>query len=408
MTKPWLSVIGIGEDGLDGLSASARALLDAADIVAGGERHLAMMPKKTHDLLKWPTPLEDLFDDLAKHGAAGRQVAVLATGNPMLYGVGVKLSMRFTADEMTVIPGSSAFDMACARLVWPQAETACLTVHGRPVETVNGHLRPGARLVLLCRDGKSPREIAAELVKLGYGGSAMTALCRMGGPNEDRIDALAADWPEEPTDDFVSVGIHCVAVDGAKAYSRAPGLPDEAFRNDGQMTKREVRAITLAALQPKPGETLWDIGAGCGSIAIEWMRAAEHGAAVAIERSKGRASLIAENAAALGTPKLELVIGTAPEALTELGQPDAVFIGGGITADGVFDAAWLALPPGGRLVANVVTAEGEARVLALHQQHGGELRRLEISRAMPRGDFNMWRALAPVTQWSVTKPSQGI
>ncbi len=401
--SPWLSVIGIGEDGLEGLSASARALLDAADIVAGGDRHLAMMPKQTHDLLAWPTPLEDLFDDLAKHGAAGRQVAVLATGNPMWYGVGVKLSARFKPEEMTVIPGSSAFDMACARLVWPQAETACLTVHGRPVETVNGHLRPGARLVVLCRDGRSPREIAAELVKLGYGGSAMTALCRMGGPNEVRVDATAADWPDEPTDDFVSVGIHCVADDGAKAYSRSPGLPDEAFRHDGQLTKREVRAMTLAALQPKPGETLWDIGAGCGSIAIEWMRASEHGAAVAIERSKARAGLIAENSAALGTPKLELVIGAAPEALADLGQPDAVFIGGGIATDGVFDAAWQALPPGGRLTANVVTAEGEARVLALHNQFGGELRRLEISRAEPRGDFNMWRALAPVTQWSVTK-----
>jgi len=402
-SSPWLYVIGIGEDGLDGLNPAARALLEAADVFSGGERHLAMLGDEHSDRRAWPTPLEDQFDELAAEGAAGRKVAVLATGNPMWYGVGVKLSRRFEPAEMVVVPSASAFDMVCARMAWALAETSCLTVHGRPVEQVNGHLLPNARLVILCRDGKSPREIAAELVSAGYGQSPMTALSQLGGPEEAHIEATAETWPNSPTHDFVTVAVACVAGENARSHARMPGLPDAAFRHDGQLTKREVRAVTLAALAPRPGETLWDIGAGCGSIGIEWLRTARHGSAIAIEHNTDRAALITENAAALGTPLLKLVIGRAPEALASLAPPDAIFIGGGISNDGVFAAAWDALGPGGRLVANTVTTQGEARLLALHQEFGGELRRIAISRAEPTGRFNNWRGLAPVTQWNVEK-----
>lgn len=403
MTAPWLAVIGIGEDGLDGLNPAARALLQTADVIAGGERHLAMVGDRHSDKRPWPTPLEDQFDELAAEGANGRKVAVLATGNPMWYGVGVKLSQRFEASEMVVVPSASAFDLACARMAWALAETRCLTVHGRPVEMVNGHLLPGARLIVLCRDGKSPREIAAELVKASYGQSPMTALSQLGGAEEARTEATAESWPQTPTHDFVTVAIDCRAGDGARADARVPGLPDEAFRHDGQLTKREVRAVTLAALAPRPGETLWDIGAGCGSVAIEWLRTAPHGAAVAIESNFERAALIAENAAALGTPQLQLVIGRAPAALEGLDRPQAIFIGGGISNDGVFESAWAALAPGGRLVANTVTAQGEAKLLAGHEEFGGELRRISISRSEQNGPLSIWRGLAPVTQWNVEK-----
>jgi precorrin-6Y C5,15-methyltransferase (decarboxylating) len=407
VTAPWLAVIGIGEDGLDGLNPAARALLEAADVIAGGERHLAMLGDQAADarpdLRPWPTPLEDLFDELAAAGAAGRRVVVLATGNPMWYGVGVKLSQRFQAAEMIVLPSASAFDLACARMAWAQAETHCLTVHGRPIGMINGHLTSAARLVVLCRDGKSPREIAAELVRAGFGQSSMTALSQLGGPDEARLDGLAESWSDAPTHDFVTVAIACAAGPDARVLTRAPGLPDDAFRHDGQLTKREVRAVTLSALGPHPGGTLWDIGAGCGSIAIEWMRQSRHASAIAIESDAGRAALISENAATLGAPLLKLVIGRAPEALDGLDRPDAVFIGGGLSNDGVFEAAWRALKTGGRLVANTVTTEGEARLLALHPELGGELRRIAISRAEPKGRFTNWRSLAPVTQWSVVK-----
>ncbi len=406
MSAPWLYVIGIGEDGITGLNPAARALLDAGDVFAGGERHLAMLGATHTDKRPWPTPLEDQFDELAAEGAKGRKVVVLATGNPMWYGVGVKLSRRFAAAEMVVVPSASAFDMACARMAWALAETACLTVHGRPVEMINGHILPAARLIILCRDGKSPREIAGMLVKAGFGQSPMTALSQLGGPDEDRVEASAENWPDTPTHDFVTVAVACLAGPDARMYARVPGLPDSAFRHDGQMTKREVRAMTLAALAPRPGETLWDIGAGCGSIAIEWLRSAPHCQAVAIESDPARAALITENAAALGTPLLKLVIGRAPEALADLRSPDVVFVGGGLSNDGVFEAAWQALGPHGRLVANTVTTQGEARLLALQSQYGGDLRRISISRAEQKGRFSNWCSLAPVTQWATKKSGE--
>jgi len=403
MTAPWLSVIGIGEDGPAGLNPAARTLLEAADVIAGGDRHLAMVADLKADKRPWPTPLDGLFDELAAIGADGGKVAVLATGNPMWYGVGVKLSYRFSAAEMVLVPSASAFDMACAAMAWAQAETTCLTVHGRPVEMVNAHLLPCARLVVLCRDGKSPGEIAAELVKAGYGQSPMTAMSQLGGADEARIEATAATWSDTPTHDFVTVAVECLADEGARIHARVPGLPDEAFRHDGQLTKREVRATTLAALGPRPGEVLWDVGAGCGSIAIEWMRSAGHGQAIAIEANAKRAALISENAAALGTPLLKLMIGKAPEVLADLTAPNAVFIGGGISGDGVFEAAWDALNTGGRLVANTVTSQGEAKLLGLQAEFGGDLRRISISRLDPQARVSIWRGMAPVTQWAVEK-----
>ena len=398
----WLAVVGIGEDGLEGLGAAARALIDGAEILVGGERHLAMIPPDDRPRRPWPTPLATLIDEIA--GMRGRRVCVLATGNPMWFGVGVALARRVPAEEMTVVPAPSAFALACARLGWSLGDVDTLTLHGRPVDLIVPAVQPGARLVVLSADADTPAAVAARLAALGYGPSAITVLERMGGPAERRLDGTAASWGTPAVDPFNTLAITCRAEPGVLRRPRLAGLPDDAFDHDGQMTKREVRAATLAALAPAPGERLWDVGAGSGSVSIEWARADHRNRAIAIEPRADRCSRIAGNAAALGVPLVEIVGGRAPEALAGLAPPDAVFIGGGIGADGVVEACWQALPPGGRLVANAVTLEGEAAMVRHRERLGGDLTRIAVSRAEPVGPFTGWRPLMPVTQWAVTKP----
>jgi len=397
----WLSIVGIGEDGLDGLSAAARTLIDDAAILIGGERHLAMVPDDGRERLPWPTPLINLVDEIVER--RDRQVCVLATGDPLYYGVGVTLAKRVPIDEMIIVPGPSAFALAAARLGWPRAETETLTLHGCPVSLVQSYIQPGARLLILSDSGATPAKVATLLAARGYGESRVTVLEHMGGPRDRQITGAAATWRQADVADFNTIAVECVADADAPLLSRVPGLPDDAFRHDGQLTKREVRAATLAALAPVPGQLLWDVGAGSGAIGIEWMRSHFTCRAVAIERDAARASTIAENAEQLGTPKLDVVNGEAPTALTELDSPDAIFIGGGVATSGVMETAWRSLTPGGRLVANVITLEGEQKLFAWQQSHGGALSQIAVSHAEPIGSFTGWAPSRPVTQYVATK-----
>jgi precorrin-6Y C5,15-methyltransferase (decarboxylating) len=401
--KPWLAVVGIGEDGIAGLAPAARALIETAEVLVGGARHLGMVPDHGAERIRWERPLTVTIDAIAAQ--RGRRVTVLASGDPMWYGIGVTLSRRFPQEEMAIVPQPSAFSLAAARLGWPLADCAAITLHGRPLDTLRLYLAPNRRILILSEDGSTPRLAAGLLTGLGWGPSELTVLAHLGGGGEAIVADAAHSWGDRPVPDLNTVAIACIPGPGARAFPQRAGLPDDAFEHDGQLTKREVRAATLAALASLPGETLWDVGAGCGSIAIEWLREGEGRSAIAIERNPTRAAVIARNAAALGVPELRIVVGTAPEALEGLPRPQAIFIGGGIGKAGLLPHAWASLLPGGRLVANVVSTEGEARLLEWHVQRGGVLTRIAVSRAEPVGPHHLWRPLAMVTQLAAVKPA---
>jgi precorrin-6Y C5,15-methyltransferase (decarboxylating) len=398
---PWLSIIGLGEDGLEGLTPTARALFDQAEVLIGGKRIFAMVPEDGRERLTWPSPLSALIEKIAAR--RGQRVCVLATGDPLHYGIGVTLASRVPIEEMTIVPAPSAYALACARLGWNRAAVETLSLHGRPLEPLHASVQPGAKLLLLGNGAGTPAEVAALLRGRGYGPSRIVVFEHMGGPRERRHEGRAEDWDAEGVADFNTVAVDCVAGPGAALLPRTPGLPDAAFRHDGQMTKRELRAITLAALAPVPGQLLWDVGAGAGSVAIEWLRSDPRCRAIAIEREPDRIALIVGNADALGVPGLEIVEGEAPAALEGLEPPDAVFLGGGVRTPGVFETAWAALKPGGRLVANAVTLEGTAALARWYGEHDGELIRIAISRAGPVGGATVLRPLMPVTQLRLVK-----
>jgi precorrin-6Y C5,15-methyltransferase (decarboxylating) len=398
----WLAVIGIGEDGLSGLSPAARALVESAELIVGGERHLALVGEARGERLAWRQPLADTVALIAAR--RGRPVAVLASGDPLHYGVGAMLARHFPAEEMLVLPQPSAFSLAAARLLWPLEDCVMLSLHGRPVEALRLHLAPGARIIALTTDGDTPVQAAKLLAEAGWGPSAMTVFAQMGGERERRLDATAETWPLGRVANLNTLAVECRPGAAARSLSRLAGLPDDAFENDGQLTKRAVRAATLAALAPVTGELLWDVGAGCGAIAIEWLRSGRGMHAVAVERDAMRSAVIARNAARLGVPELRVVQDAAPEALAGLPAPDAIFLGGGVSDGRLWEAAWRALKPGGRLVANAVTLEGEAELLRWQRRGHGELTRLAVSRAEPVGGYHGWRALMTVTQLQLTKP----
>ncbi len=400
---PWLSVLGIGEDGLAALPPAARTLIEGAEVIVGGARVLAMLPNGSAERLTWDSPLSRTLDAIAEH--RGRRVAVLATGDPMFFGIGATLAHRFAAEEMTVIPHVGAIALACARQGWPEAEVEAVTLHGRPLALLNFHMLPGARLVILSENGETPRNVAAALAAAGYGASPLSVFEHLGGANERRIEGQARDWGARAVADLNTIAVECRAESSAVIRPRVPGLPDSAFESDGQLTKREVRAVTLAALQPLPRALLWDVGAGSGSISIEWLRAERTAEAVAIERNPDRAARIARNALALGVPRLRIVTGQAPQALEALPQPDAVFVGGAVSHRDVLESCFDRLRPGGRFVANAVTVEGEAGLFQFRERHGGELTRLAVSRLEPVGPSHGWRALRAVTQLAATKPA---
>ena len=394
----WLTLIGIGEDGLEGLSPAARRALEQAEFIAGGARHLALLGPTKAQAMAWPSPLEAGFAEVLSR--RGRPTCILASGDPFHYGVGAMAMRHLPAQEMRCLPAPSAFSLICARLGWAQQDCALLSLHGRPMERLAPHLQPGARILALTWDGRTPRLVAERLTALGMGRSRLAVFEAMGGPRERRIEACAADFRDE-VDALNTLAIEVVADRGARILPLSSGLPDDLFEHDNQITKREVRAITLSTLAPRRGELLWDIGAGSGSISIEWMLRHPANRAIAIETRADRAARIARNALELGAP--ELVEGAAPDALAGLPTPDAIFIGGGGTDAGVLDAAWAALPEGGRLVVNAVTLETQAEIMRRHVAMGGELTKIEIARADPVGPFHGWRAAMPVMQWSIVK-----
>lgn len=399
MSSPWLTLVGIGEDGA--LAPGGRDALASADIVYGGARHLALAGELAAEKRTWPSPFSGVFSAL--EGLRSRKVAVLATGDPMWFGIGSTLVQRFDPQELTVLPSLSAFQLAASRLSWPLQDCECLSVHGRPVDLLRSALYPGARLLVLTSGSKTPRQVADLLADEGYGRTRMTALEHLGGDKERRTSGTAEDWSGEVAA-FHTLALEVIADPGTRLRARVPGLSDDAFRHDGKMTKQDIRAVTLAELKPYPGALLWDIGAGCGSVAIEWLRAANRTRAIGLEPHSERRAMAAENAIALGVPHLELVDATAPEGLDGLARPDAVFIGGGLTMPGVIETSLEALPAGGRLAANAVTLESEAILLAAFQKHGGSLKRLSVHRASPVGGLTGWRPQMPVTQWSLEKP----
>jgi precorrin-6Y C5,15-methyltransferase (decarboxylating) len=397
----WLTVIGIGDDGFTALSPVARTLVDTAEIIVGGRRHLEMLPQShAGERLAWGCPLSNTLAEIGAH--SGRRVTVLATGDPMWFGVGVTLAQTFGREALTVIPAPGAFSLAAARMAWPLTEVSCLSVHGRPLSLINLHMCPAARLIVLSENGGTPAAVAAAMVERGYGPSRLTVFEHMGGSEEAVREATAESLGDTRCADLNTIAIECRPTVDAVVLSRLAGLPDDAYEHDGQLTKREVRASTLAALSPQPKQHLWDVGAGAGSVAIEWMRAG--GTATAFENNLDRTAAMARNAERLGVPKLNIVPGTAPETFEGIERPNAVFIGGGLSHPGLADACWQALEGGGRIVANAVTIEGEAELLRRRSKLGGALTRHAISHLEPQGRFNAWRARAPVTQWSAVKP----
>lgn len=402
-SRRWLAIVGIGEDGAAGLSPVARGLIGDAEIVFGGKRHLALAePLIRGAIMPWASPFDRATEDVLAQ--RGRSVCVLASGDPFHYGVGSVLARNVPTDEMKVVPAASAFSLAAAQVGWAQQETTLLSVHGRAIELVRPHLHPGRHLVVLTPDAAGPAALARLLSESGFGRSALTVMESLGGPDERVRNTTAATFDLDGVRALNTVAIEVVADPVARIIARAPGLTDALFEHDGQITKSEIRAVTLSALAPRRGETLWDIGAGAGSIAIEWMLADPSLHAVAIEAHTERAARIQRNAAALGVPGLEIVEGAAPAALAGLPPADAIFVGGGASEASVLDAAIDGLRAGGRLVVNAVTLETEAILLARHAALGGELIRIAIARAQAVGGKTGWRAAMPVTQWRWSKP----
>lgn len=398
----WLTIIGIGEDGIDSLGMAASRLIGDAEFVFGGRRHLALAgPLIRGEAHAWPAPFDSAMREVVR--LRGRAVCVLASGDPFQFGVGATLARHVDIAEMTVVPAPSAFSLAAARLGWPLHGVETVSLHGRPVALIRPLLHPGRRLLALTSDGGAPAAIASLLTGLGFGASRFRVLEALGGPRETIRTTLAAEVGTGTFDPLNVVAIEVESSPEARILPLGPGLPDALFEHDGQITKREIRALTISALQPRRGEMLWDIGAGSGSVSIEWMLAHPSLRAIAVEAAADRAARIRRNAASLGTPCLRVVEGRAPQALAGLPRPDAVFIGGGGSEAGVADGAIEALRVGGRLVANAVTLEMEAMLLSLHARLGGELVRIAVSRAAPVGSMSGWKPVMPVTQWSWAK-----
>ncbi len=373
--------------------------------MCGGARHLDLVG----DLISgerhvWMSPFERSMDFVESR--KGQPVVVLASGDPFHFGVGVTLARRIPRQEMHVIPAPSSFSLAASRLGWALQDVATVSLHGRPIDLIRPHLHPGAKIIALTSDEKGPAELAALLARTGFGETAMTVLEALGGPHERVNRQKAADFSLSGVNSLNVCALEVKADASARILPFANGLADDLFESDGQMTKREVRAITLSALQPRFGELLWDIGGGSGSISIEWLLGHPSLRAIAIEGNGERAARIRRNAVAFGVPRLEVIEGVAPDALSGLPVPDVIFVGGGGSEAGVMEAAISALRPGGRLVANGVTLEMEAVLLGFQAQLGGTLTRIDIARASPVGAMQGWRAAMPVTQWCWVKDQE--
>ena len=395
MGNPWLTIIGIGEDGLSGLSEASRKALSQAEIVFGGERHLGLADVGARGR-PWPAP----FDVSQVLDCRGRATVVLASGDPFWHGAGSTLADRLTSGEWVAHPAPSTFSLAASRLGWRLESVTCLGLHAAPFESLMPHLAHGERIICLVRDGGAAADLAKWLTVHGWGQSLLWTLTALGGPRESITQHAAESYTGDPNAALVAVALEAK---GANGLPRSSGLADTMFVHDGQITKRPIRALALSALAPRPGERLWDIGAGSGSISIEW--ALHGGIALAVEARGERVANILTNANSLGvTHRVEVIEGTAPDALRGRPTPQAVFFGGGLDA-AMFDRVWPLLVAGTRVVAHAVTLETEALLLELHQRHGGDVMRIEISHAGQLGRYRSWEPVRPVVQWSVVKRS---
>jgi precorrin-6B C5,15-methyltransferase / cobalt-precorrin-6B C5,C15-methyltransferase len=399
--KKWLTVIGIGEDGLSGLSSAARSLIDSAEILVGGDRHLAMLPEDSRSQLVWDSPIDETIQKIINY--RGKSVCVLASGDPLWFGIGTTLLKRIPIEEISIIPSPSTFSLICTRLGWSLNQVETLSLCGRPAGLLQAYIYPSAKFLILSSGKETPKIVAEMLCDRNFSNSKIHILEHLNGTKERVISTVANQFQNfSEFADLNAIAVECIPNPDAIILSRMSGLPDEAYHHDGQLTKREVRAITLSTLAPNAGELLWDVGAGCGSIAIEWMRSHPRCHAIAIEKS--RTHFIAENAIALGTPNLKIIEGKAPDVLHDLPTPDAIFIGGGATVTDLFETCWENLRSQGRLVANVVTLEGEQKLFQWQQKYGGTLTQISISRAEAIGSFMGWKPMRPVTQWKIIKP----
>lgn len=401
----WLSIVGLGEDGVDGLSSVARQLVSSAELVVGGKRHLELAAGLIRGRsLAWPSPIAGAMSDIL--AMRGRPVVVLASGDPFHYGVGDMLLRSVPADETICLPQPSSLSLAAARLGWSLQDVALVSLHGRALEGIVRHLQPGARILALSWDGETPGRLARLLTARGMSASMLTVLESLGGTRERIRSTAAQSFGLTDVAALNIIALQVEAAPDAKIVTLGPGLDDSMFEHDGQLTKRDIRAVTLSSLAPRQGELLWDVGLGAGSIAIEWLLRHPSLRATGIEEDAERAARAARNAATLGTPDLQIVQKAAPAAFEGLPAPDAIFVGGGLSDPGMLDAAWNALKPGGRIVANAVSLQSEARLIECFQQHGGEITRLQVAKAgrAGTGGVFVWRHAAPVTQWRARKP----
>ena len=393
MASPWVTIIGLGEDGLAGLADASRTALDGAEVIFGGPRHLALIDAGARGRA-WPVPFS--VDPVL--ACRGQRVVVLASGDPFWFGAGGSLAAHLGPEQWVCHPAPSTFSRVAARLGWRLEEVACLGLHAAPVARLLPHLRPGAKAICLLRDAAAVGELAGWLASAGFGASQLSVMEALGGPRDRVRHVQASEFALADVQAPVAVA---VLVEGGRGLPRAPGLPDDAFAHDGQITRRCVRALTLMALEPRRDLTLWDIGAGSGSVSVEWCLAG--GRAVAVEPRADRCANIAANIAQFGLEgRMVLSQGRVPDALTGLPPPEAVFVGGGLTAV-TFAAIWSGLPTGTRLVTNAVTLETESLLMSLQAVHGGDLLRIDLASAAPLGRMRGWTAQRPVVQWSVTR-----
>lgn len=400
--RPRVRVVGIGADGWDGLSLSSRQVVSEAEVLLGGARHLELVPASTAVREPWPTPLLDSLSAILDR-YDGHRVVVLASGDPLLSGIATTIIALLGPDQVEVHPAVSSASLARARLGWSAESTDVVSVVGRDHDVLRRWFTPGRRLVVLSSDGSSAFLVAAMLVQDGYGESTLSVLGDLGSASESRVDGVASAWTGATAPPLNVVCVEVAAGPATQVLATGPGLPDDAFEHDGQLTKRDLRALALSRLAPSPGERLWDVGAGAGSVGIEWMRTDPRCSAVAVEASDERAARISRNAARLGVPGIDVRLGAAPQVLADLPEPDAVFVGGGAGVPGVLETCWDRLRPGGRLVVHAVTLETEAVVTSWRQQVGGELTRVSLEHAEPLGSFTGWRPARPVVQWAVQR-----
>jgi precorrin-6Y C5,15-methyltransferase (decarboxylating) len=400
---PWLTIVGVGADGAEALAPHARAAIEAAELVAGSARQLALVERLVRrERLVWPSPLSTgIAAVLARRG---RPTCVLASGDPFWFGIGATLAPALERGEFLCFPAPSSLSLAAARLGLALQDTDVVSLHGRDLHAVIRYLQPGRRVLALSWDGQTPAALAALLAERGFGASRLHVLEQLGGPDERIRTCSAREFDLEAVADLNLVAIEVAGEPTALAIPCRGSLPDAAFEHDGQLTKQDVRAITLSALAPRPGELLWDVGGGAGSVAIEWLLSHPACRAIAIERELARCERIRRNAAALGTPALRVVHAAAPHGLAELEAPDAIFVGGGGADAALFERCWQALRPGGRLVMNAVSLETEGVLLARFAELGGQLRRISIEVAAPLGGVSGWRPAMPVVQWRIEKP----